>query len=181
MRWERGGDFAAPSTPHEPNVGLVIFYCVFDDLSRGCERWSATTMRGAGESLCGMPTFSTNIHGTAALCRPDMPHTLRSPAGGIEAATAPPFMATQGLSSATGTRALSPRGPDFPSFPEKRRKTRKANDLRGMNNIDFVAHSYHGKISLQTGGRRLIPPRTGVCKFTAPPLRAARSARMSFS
>jgi len=35
-------------------------------------------MQGADESLCGTPMFSTNIDGTAALSRPDMPHTLRS-------------------------------------------------------------------------------------------------------
>ena len=83
-------------------------------------------MRGAGESLCGTPMFSTNIDGTAALSRPDMPHTLRSPSGGVKAATAPPFMAAQGLASAAGTRALTPRDPVFTSFPEKRSKTRKA-------------------------------------------------------
>ncbi len=43
-----------------------------------------TTMRGADELLCGMPMFSSNLNGTAALCRPDMPHTLRSPPGGVE-------------------------------------------------------------------------------------------------
>ena len=42
------------------------------------------------------------------------------------AATAPPFTATQGLASATGTRALPPRDPGFPSFHVKRSKTRKA-------------------------------------------------------
>ena len=42
------------------------------------------------------------------------------------AATAPPFTATQGLASATGTRALPPRDPGFTSFPGKRSKTRKA-------------------------------------------------------
>ena len=124
-----GGAFAAPSTPHEPNVGLVILYCVFDELSRVCKRRYATTMRGAGESLCGMLAFSTNIHGAAAFCRPNMPHTLRSPTGGVEAATAPSFMRAQGLVYATGTRALSPRDPDFPSFPEKRSKIRKAKNL----------------------------------------------------
>ena len=35
-------------------------------------------MRGAGESLCGIPRVSTNINGAAAFCRPNMPHTLRS-------------------------------------------------------------------------------------------------------
>ena len=77
-------------------------------------------MRGADESPCGTPMFSTNINGTAALCRPDMPHTLRSPPGGVKAATVPPFMAAQGLASAAGTRALTPRDPVFPSFPEKK-------------------------------------------------------------
>ena len=85
-------------------------------------------MRGAGESLCGMQMFSANTNGATAFYRPNMPHTLRSPTGGVEAATAPPFLATQGLDYATGTRALSPRDPDFPSFPEKRRKTRKADN-----------------------------------------------------
>ena len=80
-----GGVFAAPSTPHEPNVGLVIYYfAAFGDLVWGCKRKYATTLRGADESLCGMLTFSTNIDGAAALCRPDMPHTLRSPPGGVE-------------------------------------------------------------------------------------------------
>ena len=73
-------------------------------------------MRGAGESLCGMQMFSANTNGATAFYRPNMPHTLRSPTGGVEAATAPPFLATQGLDYATGTRALSPRDPDFPSF-----------------------------------------------------------------
>ena len=35
MRWERGA-ISPPRDPHEPNVGLVIFYCVFDDWSRVC-------------------------------------------------------------------------------------------------------------------------------------------------
>ena len=116
-----GGAFAAPSTPHEPNVGLVILYCVFDELSRVCKRRYATTMRGADELLCGMQRFSTSINGAMALCRPNMPHTLRSPTGGVEAATASPFLATQGLVYATGTRALSPRDPDFPSFPREKK------------------------------------------------------------
>ena len=115
------GVFAAPSTPHEPNVGLVIFYCIFDDLSRVCERGYATTMRGAGELLWGMQKFSTNIYGAAAFCRPNMPHTLRSPPGGVEAATAPSFVMAQGLGCATGTRALTPRDPVFPSFPREKK------------------------------------------------------------
>jgi hypothetical protein len=73
-----------------------------------------------------MPMFFTHRSGAAAICRPDMPHTLRSPPGGFEAATAPPFTATQGLAYATGTRALPPRDPGFPSFHVKRSKTRKA-------------------------------------------------------
>ena len=83
-------------------------------------------MRGAGELLCGMPVGSTNIHGTAALCRPNLPHTLRSPTGGVEAATAPSFLMAQGLGCATGTRALSPRDPDFPSFPREKKENKKS-------------------------------------------------------
>ena len=81
-------------------------------------------MRGAGKLLYGTPAISTNIHGTAAFYRPPMPHTLRSPPGGVEAATAPPFKATQGLVYATGTRALSPRDPDFTSWEEIKQEKR---------------------------------------------------------
>ena len=35
MRWERGA-ISPPRDPHEPNVGFVIFYRVFDDWSRVC-------------------------------------------------------------------------------------------------------------------------------------------------
>jgi hypothetical protein len=66
-------------------------------------------LRGADMPVCSMQMVSTKSYGAAAICRPDMPHTLRSPPGGFEAATAPPFTATQGLAYATGTRALPPR------------------------------------------------------------------------
>ena len=124
-----GGVFAAPSTPHEPNVGFVRFLPPPASRHGSAGIGRQTTMLGADESLCGMLRVSTNMGGTAALCRPDMPHTLRSPPGGVEAATAPPFMASQGLVYATGTRALPPRDPGFPSFHEKRSKTRKADNL----------------------------------------------------
>jgi len=78
-------------------------------------------MRGAGELLCGTPKFSTNIDGSAALCRPAMPHTLRSPPGGVGATPAPPFTATPGLVYATGTWALPPRDPGFTSFPREKK------------------------------------------------------------
>ena len=84
-QWERGGDFAAPSTLHEPNLGLVMFYSRLRRLGMGLQASvKKTTMRGAGESLCGTPMVSTNINGSAAFCRPPMPHTLRSPTGGVE-------------------------------------------------------------------------------------------------
>ena len=35
-------------------------------------------------------------------------------------------MATQGLDCATGTRALSPRDPDFPSFPREKKENKKS-------------------------------------------------------
>ena len=105
-------------------------------------------MRGAGELLCGMPMSSSNLNGTAAFCRPNMPHTLRSPTGGVEAATAPPFTATQGLGCATGTRALSPRDPDFPSFPREKKENKKSGQVR---RLPFS--------TARTGARREIGPR----------------------
>ena len=96
-------------------------------------------MRGAGESLCGMPMCFTNIEGAAAFFRPDMPHTLHSPAGGVEAATAPPFMATQGLVYATGTRALSPRDPEFPSFLCEKKENKKSESLAGNEQYRFYS------------------------------------------
>ena len=86
-------------------------------------------MRGADESLCGMQEFSTNISGTAALCRPNMPHALRSPPGGVEATPASPFTAAPGLVFATGTRALTPRDPVFPSFLREKKENKKSERL----------------------------------------------------
>ena len=42
-----------------------------------------TVMRCAGMPVCAVQMFSTKIYGAAAICRPDMPHTLRSPPGEI--------------------------------------------------------------------------------------------------
>ena len=80
--------------------------------------------------------FRENIR-CSGVCRPDMPHTLRSPPGGFGAATAPPFTATQELASAAGTRALPPRDPGFTSFPEKRSKTRKAATFSAKNSMSL--------------------------------------------
>ena len=95
-------------------------------------------LRGADMPVCSMQMVSTKSYGAAAICRPDMPHTLRSPPGGFFAATAPPFMATQGLAYATGTRALPPRDPGFPSFRAKRRKTRKATAINRISQITSI-------------------------------------------
>ena len=85
-----------------------------DDFLRGRLRVrQKTVMQGADMPVCDTQRFYTKNCGTVAICRPDMPHTLRSPSGGLLAATAPPFLATQGLASATGTRALPPRDPGF--------------------------------------------------------------------
>ena len=67
-----------------------------------------TVMRGAGELLCGTPRVSTNIDGTAALCRPPMPHTLRSrhSAKSPSAAFEPPR--PSGFSRFCGNLALPP-------------------------------------------------------------------------
>ena len=84
--------------------------------------------------------FRENIR-CSGVCRPDMPHTLRSPPGGFGAATAPPFTATQGLASAAGTRALPPRDPGFTSFPGKRSKTRKAATFSAKKQYEFTAQT----------------------------------------
>ena len=67
-----------------------------------------------------------------------MPHTLRSPPGGVEAATAPPFTATQGLVYATGTLALSPRDPDFPSFPREKKENKKSEQFMVIEQAELV-------------------------------------------
>jgi len=85
-----------------------------------------TVMRGADVSVCGMRMNSAKTYGAAAIGRPNMPHTLRSPPGGFGAATARPFPGAQGLASAAGTRALPPRDPGFTSFHGKRSEIRKA-------------------------------------------------------
>ena len=142
-------------------------------------------LRGADMPVCSMQMVSTKSYGAAATCRPDMPHTLRSPPGEIPqscprrrlrrlapsgaagtlwkpcapglpcgfavltparivvvdfalAATASAFMPTQGLASATGTRALPPRDPGFPSFRAKRRKTRKATAINRISQITSI-------------------------------------------
>ena len=97
-----------------------------------------TVLRGADMPVCGMRINATKTHGAAAIGRPDMPHTLRSPAGGFGAATARPFLGAQGLASATGTRALPPRDPGFPSFRVKRRKTRKATAINRISQITSI-------------------------------------------
>ena len=68
-------------------------------------------------SVCVTQINSAKSRGAMAICRPDMPHTLRSPPGGFEAATTRPFLGAQGLASATGTRALPPRVPGFMTCP----------------------------------------------------------------
>ena len=101
------GSFRRPLDPsraeRRPRDILLIAFSLScqGSASAGTQR---PCVRGAGELLCGMLRVSTNIDGTAALCRPNMPHTLRSPPGGVKAAT----------------RALTPRDPVFPSFPEKK-------------------------------------------------------------
>ena len=134
MIWERGAISPPPRPLTSRTSASRFFYSRLQRIGRGLQASvKKTVMRGADESLCGTPMFFTNIDGTAALCRPDMPHTLRSPTGGVEAATAPSFMMAQGFASATGTRALTPRDPVFTSFPEKRSKTRKAENMHGHN------------------------------------------------
>ena len=40
-------------------------------------------LRGADLPVCDMQMVSTESYGAASICRPDMPHTLRSPPGEI--------------------------------------------------------------------------------------------------
>ena len=70
-----------------------------------------TVMRGADMPVCDMRINSAQTYGAEAIGRPDMPHTLRSPTGGLLAATARPFLGAQGLAYATGTRELRPVTP----------------------------------------------------------------------
>ena len=55
MRWERGA-ISPPRDPHEPNVGLVIFYCVFDGLPGVC-------IASVPKRPCGVRTSHHVVYG----------------------------------------------------------------------------------------------------------------------
>jgi len=61
-----------------------FYYCRLRRIGWGLQASvKKTAMRGADELPCGVQRFSTNINGTAAFCRPDMPHTLCSTPDGF--------------------------------------------------------------------------------------------------